>query len=325
MRTPVAWRWPLVASAAVVVAVVVAVVGRGRSRESFEGALVVEPGAFTLPDGSTVKLQEGARMRLDRVRADRVESTLERGAAAFAVRHEDARLFVVHAGGFDVVDRGTTFAVTVDEKGGVRVSVESGSVGVHRAGTSEEGRVLGAGESWSSAGADVPSRTSAAVPDLEGAPPPSASGEPVPSATSHADAPATIASSDRRAIGQAAPDARELLETANAARVAGKPREAAAAFDAIRRRHRDDPRAGLAAFELGRLRLDALGDPAGAVEAFDDAIALAPAAPFREDAEARRVEALDRMHDGRCPSARASYLGRFPHGLHAAAVGTRCP
>ncbi|HTQ47109.1 MAG TPA: hypothetical protein VMI75_30350, partial [Polyangiaceae bacterium] len=62
------------------------------------------------------------------------------------------------------------------------------------------------------------------------------------------------------------------------------------------------------------LRLDALGDPAGALAAFDDAIVLAPRAGFREDAEARRVEALDRMNDTRCPAARQAFLARYPHG-----------
>jgi hypothetical protein len=117
----------------------------------------------------------------------------------------------------------------------------------------------------------------------------------------------------------------ELLQLANEARIAGRVKDAATAFDTLRRRYRKDPRAGLAAFELGRLRLDSLGDPLGAVEALLDAISLAPEATFREDADARLIEAYDEAHDPRCHVARQDYLARYPKGVHAAAVAVRCP
>jgi transmembrane sensor len=117
---------------------------------------------------------------------------------------------------------------------------------------------------------------------------------------------------------------RELLDAAQRAKLAGQPRAAGAAFDALRRRFRSDPRAALAAFELGRLRLENLGDAPGAVEAFDDAIALAPGGPLREDAEARRVEALAVERSPRCAAARDSFLSRFPGSAHAAVVAGRC-
>ena len=92
----------------------------------------------------------------------------------------------------------------------------------------------------------------------------------------------------------------ELLRLAEVARSAGRLAEAARAFDALRHKYRGDARAGLAAFELGRIRLDSMGNAAGAAEAFADAIALSPGAPFREDAEARRVQALERSGSGAC-------------------------
>jgi transmembrane sensor len=309
-------------AAAVVAAAVIAVVvmrGRGGVAPSLSGT-VIESGAsetLTMPDGTTATLKPDARVRFDRFEASRVEVTLDRGEVTFDVKHSERRTWTVHAGGYDVVDRGTRFTVTADG-GGVRVHVESGSVAVVRAGSSEEPRALGPGESWSSvAPGDVPPAPTARVP------------APVPSAVpeeSSAPVPSTVPTTERTAAAApTAPGPRELLETANAARLAGHPRDAAQAFDALRSRYRGDPRAGLAAFELGRLRLDSLGDPAGAVEAFADAMALSPGAGFREDAEARRVEALDRMHDGRCRAARQTYLARYPSGLHAAAVGARCP
>jgi tetratricopeptide (TPR) repeat protein len=116
-----------------------------------------------------------------------------------------------------------------------------------------------------------------------------------------------------------------LLELADAARLSGRPAEAARAFDRLLRAHRGDPRAGLAALELGRLRMDNLGDPAGALEAFSDAVALAKSGAVREDAEARRVQALERLGDiARCVRARDAYLERFPGGIHASSIRRRC-
>jgi hypothetical protein len=81
----------------------------------------------------------------------------------------------------------------------------------------------------------------------------------------------------------------------------------------------------LAAFELGRLRQDTLHDPAGAADAFADAIVLAPNGPFREDAEARRVEALDAAgRRERCAEAKAAFLARYAAGIHRQRVSTMC-
>jgi TolA-binding protein len=313
------WSWtlPAFAIAAVGTAVTAIVVMRGHTSAPSLSGMVVESGAsqtLTLPDGTTAALGPDTRLRLNRIEASRVEATLDRGEATFDVRHGDSRAWTVHAAGFDIVDRGTRFVVAVTPEG-VRVRVESGSVSVARAGSTEAPRALGPGESWASVTTietPVAPTAQSQVPST----PPALAATPTAAST-----PATV----ERTAPPPAPGPKELLETANAARLAGRTRDAAQAFDALRKGYRSDPRAGLAAFELGRLRLDTLGDPAGAVEAFGDAMALSPGAGFREDAEARRVEALDRMHDGRCPAARQAYLARYPGGLHAAAVGARCP
>ena len=83
------------------------------------------------------------------------------------------------------------------------------------------------------------------------------------------------------------------------------------------REHPRDPRAGLAAFELGRLRMDRLGDMPGAVQALEQAVALAPGAELREDALARLVAASAAAHDHAvCTRARARYLTEYPSGVH---------
>lgn len=106
--------------------------------------------------------------------------------------------------------------------------------------------------------------------------------------------------------------------------MAGRPQAAAAALDMLRRRYRRDPRAALAAFELGRLRLDTLGDAPGAVEALADAISLSPRGPLREDAEARRVEALAAARSPDCAAARDAFLEHYPRGVHRALIAGQC-
>jgi transmembrane sensor len=331
LRAWPSWRGAVVpgvvfAAAAAVLLLVV----RARTPASALAGLVIESGVgqtVTLSEGSRATLRDGARLRWDRIQTDRVEATVERGQVAFDVHHNDARAFVVHAAGVDVFDRGTRFMVDV-EGSAVSVSVEEGRIEIARAGAQPVS--LTGGEAWKSgptAAIETPVGASASS-TVTGAPaaPPTIATEvsnPAPEARTSlsAEPPAKTAPPESHAI-----TAQELLQKADEARLAGHPKEAAASFDILRRRFRNDPRAGLAAFELSRLRLDSLGDPAGAAEALADAIALAPTAPFREDADARLVEAFDRMHDvPRCTSARRAYLTRYPNGLHASAVAARCP
>ena len=317
VRTGPTWKLVALPAMAVAAAAVVAlVVGHARTPASALAGLVIESTAnrtVTLSEGTSATLHEGARLRFDRVLTDRVEATVERGQVVFDVKHDGARAFVVHAAGIDVLNRGTRFTVDV-EGSAVSVSVEEGSVGIDRAG-SAPARLAG-GEAWSNG------PTATLMPSPSVLPPSPADNLPTPASpqpsTSATDAPV-------KAVEPHSPTPPELLQTANEARLAGHPKEAAAAFDALRRRFRSDPRAGLAAFELGRLRLDSLGDPAGAAEALSDAIALAPSGPFREDADARLVQAYDRMHDARCSTARQTYLARYPNGVHSADVTARCP
>ena len=333
MRSWSLWRMAELAGAVLAIAALILAARSQRAANDLANArvgVVVESGpghqqTVTLHDGTIATLQEGARLRCDRVQSDRVETTVERGEVVFDVRHTEARVFVVHAATYDVLDRGTRFDVQVDGDA-VRVSVESGSVVITAAQGSGPSRTLSGGESWTgrASAAAIPAGAAPMAPAATalatGSPARErfvAAGSAPPSPTDSAHAPPASPPS---------PGPRELLQEANDARLAGRPRDAATAFDALRRHHRSDPRAGLAAFELGRLRLDSLGDASGAAEALGDAIALAPGATFREDAEARLVEALDRAHDGgRCAAARQGYLARFPNGLHAASVAARCP
>ncbi len=281
-----------------------ATLGAGTTVEASAGGEIL-----TLADGSRVVLDARSKLTVTTVEPSVVRVTLERGGAELEVVHAEGKRFVVEARGYEIRVLGTRFSVRLRGEGAgaaLEVKVTRGRVRVTRAGQSEEDlRVLGAGETWSTR-LDAPSPAPEATPPAEPAPT-AAPAEPAPSAS------------------RAGESARELLARAQAFRAADDTRSAARLFDTLRSQHRSDPRAGLAAFELGRLRLDRLGDPSGAAEAFRDALALSPAAPFREDAEARLVEAYEAAGaHARCGDAREHYLARYPGGVHREQIAARC-
>jgi acyl-coenzyme A thioesterase PaaI-like protein len=312
-----AWGWVAggVAAAALVAAVGVGLHRRAEPSASGTGTGTGTSNTIALGDGSVVTVEAGAKLKVDRAEAAVVHLVLESGAIELEVTHREReqRSFVVTAGAYDVTVVGTHFRVERAPNGGpLTVEVTRGLVRVDGPAGS---RSVGAGERWTTVS---PEASSEAPPAQANA---NALEEPTPSSAPAAPSAAGLPN------GSGAPleGPRELLSRASDARAAGKYRDAARALDTIRRRYRGDPRAGLAAFELGRLRLDTLGDPAGASEAFADAVALAPEAPFREDAEARRVEALEVAGNlAACARARDAYLARFPSGIHARRVSSRC-
>jgi len=268
--------------------VLVALSVRTITREPTTGAHEV----VALADGSRVTLAHESRIRLTTVTASRIHLTLEAGDIALEIPDSESRAFEVSAGNQHISAHGGAFDARVEAKPGkdmLHVGVSRGSIQVTRADGSMP-RVLHAGEKWSG---------------------------PIEPA----------GSADRESEDEVA-SAKDLLARATEARVSNHLMDAIGALDELRKRYRGDARAGLAAFELGRLRLDEAGDPAGALEALDDAIELAPDAEFREDAEARRVDALDALGDARCAQARASYLERYggqgQGGIHARSVRLRC-
>ncbi len=313
------------ALAVVVVAIVLFVRGARPNAGALEGTAIesIAGGeSLTMPDGSRVMLEPGSRATLTSVRPDLVEWRIDRGGAEFDVAHVRGRRFVVVASGWEASVLGTRFVVrAATTVHGVEVHVDRGRVAVGRTGEAPT-RVLDAGETWSERSPSPPapvvdataSAQSQAIEPSDGAAPILPEAPAVSAATVQA----------RRPVAEHAGPS-ELLARAEAARAANHPREAAAALEALRSQYPRDPRAALAAFELGRVRLDALGDPRGAAAAFSDAIRLAPSAPYREDAEARLVEALEASGErARCEEARASFLARHPSSLHRGNVAARC-
>jgi transmembrane sensor len=275
-----------------------------------------EPMPVALADGSRLELRPGSQVSLLGERKDEVRLGVLRGGARFEVRPDPGRRFQVTAAGVDVVVTGTAFSVELESgQGAPRVSVERGEVEVHPRGETRLLARLHADESWPTRPA--PSVAPAAPPVPAATPPVETRPEPAGPAPPLVATPASAPAGRR----PAPTDPRLLLEEANTARRIGDVERAAALLETLRVRHPRDPRAALATFELGRLRMDALGDLEGAVQALKHSIMLAPAGVFREDAEACLATAYARMRDRpRCENARQTYLGHYPDGTHAAAV-----
>ncbi|HEX4406523.1 MAG TPA: FecR domain-containing protein [Polyangia bacterium] len=265
---------------------------------------------ITLADGSRAVLDPGSKVTLSSARAERIAMTLERGGLDLEVFPADGKPFVVVSRGYESKVSAARFRERLLENGGatvLEVEVARGRVRVSRAddGRSDAGDqlVLDAGETWSTT--------------IDGTPPVAT---PLPGS-----APASSAQM-RPAIRNVGGEesTKDLLIRAEAFRAANDPAAAARLFNLLRVRHPSDPRAGLAAFELGRLRLDQLGDPRGAAAAFRDALSITDA-PFRQDAQARLVEAYEAAGDReRCLEARATYLSRYPQGVHREKIVARC-
>jgi hypothetical protein len=290
----------------------------------YPGRPAHRPGAdvqlLELADGSSVEHAGDDRIEILTVTPERVELQMTQGRAVFRVTPNHDRAFLTHAAGYTIRVVGTEYTVDLGA-GDVRVAVSRGRVEVRR---DESGELwtVNAGEAWSSATART--AAPAAGTGVAPAPPAEASGAPpAPPALAtprRSSPPPTAAAS---APPAQAPDAAALFQRAQDARAAGRPDAAARILGELLQRFPSDPRAGLAAFELGRIRLD-LGDPRGAVDALDQAEGAGNS--FEEQVESRRVQALEEAGDrAACRAARAAFLARFPNGAFAAVVRRRCP
>jgi TolA-binding protein len=292
------------------------------------------PVSVQLRDGSAIELAAQTQLRVLRDQAAAVEVEIASGRASFEVKHVPGRSFTVHAGAVGVHVVGTRFDVikTVRREGTeIEVSVKRGIVEVDRADRDGDKHRLTVGERWS---AWIPSDP-ASVVQLPAAVVSAASQTPAEPAAEPAPAPAPVtntkvepdAAPAPRAIG---PDKRgegvkALFLRANLARRAGRVGEAAGAYDELLHRFPRDTRAAVSAFELGRIRMDALSDPKGAAGAFAESLRLSHHAQFREDAMARLAVAQDAVGDfAGCRSTRNRYVAEYASGVHAAALSVLC-
>jgi transmembrane sensor len=242
-------------------------------------------GQIVLGDGSRVVL-DGPTTVLDKTIESDADILFElaAGGAHFEVARRPSRTFRVHAGPVTVQVIGTRFQVRRQDDHSM-VSVTEGRVLVSWWGGSRE---LGAGE----AGTFPPQP---------------------------ADAPAAPAPTTRRRAPEPRPDV--LFAHADRARKAGKPDVAVAQLRTLLERFPADPHAPVAAFTIGRLLLESLGQPRQAAASFERARVLANGAPVAEDALAREVEAWASAGERALAHRRAElYRQLYPNGSRLAAV-----
>ena len=278
----------------------------GRAVESADGEV-----ALALPDGIQVELDRRSRVRLQTVTPEEIRVALGKGSARFDVTPRHPRQFVVDADDVEVRVVGTRFRVTRIEAEGpeparIEIAVERGIVEVGDRRHGGEPHRLRAGERFSMPALSAAAEDSApAAPAVEPALPVR---EPAPA----------------RKVSRHA-SARALLEDAQVEWRAGRMTAAAGLYEEVLARHATDPRAGLAALELGRIQMDHLANPGAAVVSLNRALKLAPRASFREDALARLAQAYARLgRDADCRRARDAYARAYAHGIHAATVSKLC-
>lgn len=271
--------------------------------------------SVTLADGSQVQLGAQSALQVRGGQSSAVSLALSRGQVTCDVTHREGRRFSVRAGDVEVRVVGTKFSVKASAGASPRVEVAvlRGVVEVESQRRPGVVARVAAGEVW--------------VQDLERAVASAAPvNAPAPAAAHAVDEPkrslSGVASSSAAPPG---PSARELFEKAALSRRAGDAATAAQAYTELLRLYPSDGRAGLAAFELGRLRMDRLGDAGGAIAALERAVASNIGPTFREDALARLASVYAAQGNfAACSRARDRYLASYPAGVHAAAVASRC-
>lgn len=311
-----------------------------------------------LADGSSAELL-GATSEIEAVdnAPERVTLRLVAGRAHFDVVRNPQRKFVVEAPPYRVQVIGTVFDVE-RASGEVRVQVARGHVQVHGpAGIVD----LRAGETRRFAlGAEQVAAAVPENPAPQRAPPAAvqepqepqesraaarpvrprpriASSEVTSQEPREADVPTASAPQSWRSLSRSGqyeaafeslrksePVAEEpaaLMDAADTARLSGHPESSVQYLSRVARGHARSPLAPLAAFTLGRVYLEELGQPDRAAEAFELSRRLAPSGSMAQDALAREVEALSKAGNARKAYVRAQeYLRRYPGGRRLRAV-----
>jgi len=302
--------------------------------EASESETLVEPGPVAreldFGDGAHVTVGAGGKLEILERGARSVTLALRQGLAQFDIRPGGARRWQIESGGVTVEVVGTQFSLERTASS-LRVEVQRGRVLVRGARISGQVQALNAGSVLTVPASDLSDAPAASSP----APAPPVSARP-----SAARASWRAAASERdwgRAWGdlgaaglaqqsRRSDDVEELFALADVARLSGHPESAVGPLQKIVEQHASDARAGVAAFALGRVWLDALGQPHPAAAAFESALALKLPATLAEDARARLVEALVRSGEpARAHEAATDYRHHHPSGARRADVDRWSP
>jgi transmembrane sensor len=306
-------------------------------------------GEIALSDGSRIRLSPGTHIEPLESSGSTFSAIVTQGRADFEVRPGGPRHWVIECGLATVEVIGTSFFCD-RQPGHLRLVVTHGAVLVRGERVPDRARRLLAGESLELA---EDARRPTPASDDSFAPP--ALPEPASASGSPAAEPlADVAKGEEmRARGRVAAarswrdlarhgrhgeafsalgteglrreskhlGVNDLFALADVARLSGHPADAVVPLERILADFANDARAPLAAFALGRLELDSLGQAHAAAIAFRKALALGIPSGLREDVRARLVEANVRSGDaGAARRAADAYVDEFPNGRHLPAI-----
>ena len=286
-----------------------------------------KPVVQSLGDNSEVTLGESTHVEVLRQTTTQMLMALRRGSAHFDIRPGGDRAWVVECGRVAVEVVGTEFTLDRNERR-LSVKVQRGRVLVHGELVPDTVQALTAGQELM-----IPYAESRNVTPESSA---TAQSEAVPSESTVVRVPSRQENADWRSaarqkdwarawrtlgadgIGREASrsdDVSDLLALADVARLSGHPREAVLPLQQIMAGHSGDSRAAIAAFTLGKIQLDQLGEPAAAAGAFERALSSNLPGSLAEDTLARLVLAYARAHDSaRARAAAERYRTQFPKG-----------
>ncbi|HEY5281167.1 MAG TPA: FecR family protein, partial [Polyangia bacterium] len=295
-------------------------------------------GDIALSDGSTIRLSRGAHLEPLESSGTSFSAIVTQGRADFDVRPGGPRHWVIECGLATVEVVGTSFSCD-RAPGRLRLVVNHGAVLVRGERVPDRARRLLAGESLElvedarrpvPASVDTFAKPGVAEPLAD-----VAKGEEVRARGRMATVPSWRELARRGRHGEAFSalgteglrrESRhlgvdDLFALADVARLSGHPADAVVPLERILTDFAIDARAPLAAFALGRLELDSLGQAHAAATAFRKALSLGIPSGLREDVRARLVEAYVRSGDaGAARRAADAYMDEFPNGRHIHAI-----
>jgi tetratricopeptide (TPR) repeat protein len=285
------------------------------------------PRRLTLDGGVEAKLDAASVMRLDGG-----DPRIEGGEVRFSVPHrQPGHPFVVRAQRYRVVVVGTKFGVSVDHDGNVGVDVDEGVVEVYAEGKAGRLARLEPGGRWRSPAADAAETTGAPADEAT----PAAAGgtrAEAPGPRSFRDSGASRHGGARtagRMVALATPGGEEMRAPSPSPSespppLGGEPeaiaRAALASGDAARAlqiyralAQRTGPAAENAAYEVGKILGERMGQPSAAVAAWRRYRADYPTGILRIEADVSIIETLARTGSGDEALAEATdFLRRHP-------------
>lgn len=291
------------------------------------------PTALRFSDGSAVRLEAGARLRLLETTARGVDLVVERGALEVQVTHGERTRWRVRTGPWSVVVTGTAFRVAwtpgaerldlAMRRGSVRVEGPQGAARAVVAGEHVVADAAGlrpASAPPSTPVEDVAREVAAAEVLRAPAPAPARPrrglrGARAASAVAPVLAARTIEAAPAGPVAQTAAD---VSRDADRARYEGRVGDARALLLGLRARYPESPEAHRAAHVLGVLALESQRAPAVAARWFEIALREDPSGPLQRESLGRRVQALHAAGDeSGARRAAAAYLRADPDGAFA--------